>query len=436
MTSGLTFDDLLVADRVSSGVASVTAAVVRDGSLVWSGATGSADGADGDATVDTQYRIGSITKTITAVEIMRLRDEGRLDLADPIGRHLPDVPFGHVTVAQLLTHTSGLQAETNGPWWERVPGGDWAALVASGPALVHKPGTRFHYSNVGFAVLGRLVEVIRGASWFEVVRTEILDPLGMRRTTYRPAGAAATGLSHDPLTDRVWHEPEHDAGAMAPAGQLWSSIEDLSRWAAFAGGYTGGVIAESTWREMTIPLAVDDRPGKDWGTAQALGWRIWEGDGHGRLVGHGGSMPGFLAVAFAEPRTGLGVAVLTNDTFRSGDLDDELLAAARRQWPRAVQPVPVEAPDDVTALVGDWYWGPVPYRLTPTADGFHLTDVNGNRRSDFVRDGDAWRGLDTYFAGERLVVQADGSLNLASFILSRTPYDPAVAHPGGVPRSP
>lgn len=427
------FDDLLAAERVSSGVASVAAAVVRDGELGWSGATGLADGLGVEATVDSQYRIGSITKTITAVAVMRLRDEGRLDLADPIGRHLPEVAFGDVTIAQLLTHTSGLQAETNGPWWERVPGGGWADLMTSGLGLVHTPGTRFHYSNVGFAVLGHLVATLRGAPWFEVVRDEILQPLGMHRTTYRPAGAAATGLSWDTVAERFLVEPEHDAGAMAPAGQLWATIEDLARWAAFAGGQTGGVLAESTWREMTVPLAIDNRPGKDWGTAQALGWRIWEGDGHGRLVGHGGSMPGFLAVTFAEPQTGLGVAVLTNDTVRGGDLDDQLLTAARQRWPRVVEPFDGEVAADVAQLLGTWFWGAAPYSLTATADGFHLSDAAGNRRSDFIRDGDAWRGLDTYFAGERLVVRADGSLNLASFVLTRTPYDPTVDHPGGLP---
>ncbi|MET0467672.1 MAG: serine hydrolase domain-containing protein [Aeromicrobium sp.] len=427
------FDDLLHAEREGSGSASVSAAVVRDGSLHWSGAVGTLDGRDGPpATPATPYRIGSITKTFVAVEVMRLRDEGRLDLADRIDRHLPDVPFGHVTIAQLLTHTSGLQAETNGPWWERTPGGGWDELIGSGLSLVHTPGTRFHYSNVGFAVLGRLVAVLRETTWFDAVRTGILEPLGMQGVTQHPGPRAATGLSQHPSDGRLMVEPHHDAGAMAPAGQLWASAEDLARWAAFAAGDTGGVLAESSWAEMVVPLAVDDRPGVPWATAQGLGWRIWPGSGAGRRVGHGGSMPGFLATAIAEPASGWGVVVLANDTLHLGDLPTLLLDAATELEQRPTESATVEPSPDVAALVGDWFWGPVPYRLEPTADGFHLSDVNGNRRSRFVRDGDGWRGLDTYFAGERLVVRADGALDLATFVLSREPYDPAVDHPGGL----
>ncbi len=425
-------DALLAAELAESDIASVAAAVVADGALVWSGAIGSVDGRDGaPVTPSTQYRIGSITKTFVAVEVMRLRDEGRLDLADRIDRHLPDVPFGHVTIAQLLTHTSGLQAETDGPWWERTAGGDWAHLIGSTPGLVHTPGTRFHYSNVGFAVLGRLVEVMRGTSWFEAISAGILGPLGLPGITEQPGPAAATGLSHHPADNRLMIEPHHDAGAMAPAGQLWSSAEDLSRWASFAAGHTGDVLTASTWAEMTVPLAVDHRPDVPWATAQGLGWRIWPDHGTGLRVGHGGSMPGFLATLIAEPAAGLGVVVLANDTLRLGDLATKLLDAARVAV-RPAEPGPIDVAPDVTPLVGDWFWGPVPYRLEPTADGFHLCDVNGNRRSRFVRDGDGWRGLDTYFAGERLVVRPDGALDLASFVLSREPYDPTVEHPGGL----
>ncbi|WP_313407168.1 serine hydrolase domain-containing protein [Aeromicrobium sp.] len=425
------YDDLLHAEHAQSRSASVAAAVVRDGVLEWSGAVGTTDGRDGpEATASTQYRIGSITKTFVAVEVMRLRDEGRLDLADPIGRHLPEVPFGHVTIAQLLSHTSGLEAETHGPWWERTPGGDWSALIASGPRLVHTPGTRFHYSNVGFGVLGRLVEVLRMTSWFDAIRDGILDPLGLTGITEHPTADAATGLSHHPLDDRLLVEPHHDAGAMAPAGQLWAGAEDLVRWAAFAAGDTGSVLSSSTWSEMVVPLAVDDRPGVPWATAQGLGWRVWPGTVAGRQVGHGGSMPGFLATLQAEPESGTGVVVLVNDTLRIGDLASALLDAARpakRPATPAFDPAP-----DVARLVGDWFWGPVPFRLEPTADGFHLSDANANRRSRFVRDGDGWRGLDTYYAGERLVVRPDGALDLASFVLAREPYDPAVEHPGGL----
>src|SRR6478672_3305140 len=166
-TTVAALDRRLAEEQSTCRLPSIAAGLVRGGELVWSGAVGTVSGrADGaPATADTQYRIGSITKTFVGVEVLRLRDEGRFELNDPISSHLPetaDTEFGGVTVAQLLSHSSGLQAETSGPWWERTPGGSWSDLVASRPALRFRPGARFHYSNVGYAVLGELVARLRG----------------------------------------------------------------------------------------------------------------------------------------------------------------------------------------------------------------------------------------------------------------------------------
>ena len=113
----------------------MSAGLVRGGQLVWSDSrgtlTGRPDGVPADS--NTQYRIGSITKTFVAVCVLRLRDQGHLDLGDRFEDHVPGSEFGRATIAQLLTHTSGLQAETNGPWWERTPGGSWTELMASSP---------------------------------------------------------------------------------------------------------------------------------------------------------------------------------------------------------------------------------------------------------------------------------------------------------------
>ena len=285
---------------------SVVAGLVRDGELIWWGSAGTVRGAgDGAAPgagegdrpdLDTQYRIGSITKTFVAVVLMRLRDEGLVDLDDPVEEHVAGSPVGRATLAQLLAHSSGLQAETEGPWWERTPGGDWPRLLATlGPgAERRRPGRRFHYSNLGFALLGEVIARRRGARWDEVVRDELLVPLGLTRTSARPAGPYAPGLAVHPWADVVLPEPEHDHGAMGAAGQLWSTIRDLAGWAGFLGGRTGGVLAPSTLAEMCEPLAVDDRPGLAWTGAHGLGLQLWNLGGR-RYVGHGGSMPGFLA---------------------------------------------------------------------------------------------------------------------------------------------
>ena len=104
-----------------------------------------------------------------------------------------------------------------------------------------------------------------------------------------------------PLADLLHVEPEHDAGAMAPAGQLWSTVEDLSRWAAFLAGETAGLLARATLDEMCLPIAVNDIPGAPWTGAHGLGWQVWNVEGV-RFAGHGGSMPGFLAGLRVEHR--------------------------------------------------------------------------------------------------------------------------------------
>ncbi len=151
---------------------SLVAGLVRSGSLVWHGAAGTLDGrAPGTpADDDTQYRMGSITKTFVGVCVMRLRDAGRLSLTDRLEEHVPGSSLGEATIEQLLSHAGGVQAETPGPWWERTPGGDWDALVASPVVQRFRGGRRFHYSNVGYAALGRLLEVRHGRAWYDVVR--------------------------------------------------------------------------------------------------------------------------------------------------------------------------------------------------------------------------------------------------------------------------
>jgi CubicO group peptidase (beta-lactamase class C family) len=146
-------------------------------------------------TENTQYRIGSITKTFVAVLVMRLRDEGRLDLNDPLDKHLPGTPVGDRTIGRLLAHTGGLSAEPAGEWWERTEGRDWSDLTAAmGPDVVrHRAGRRYHYSNLGFGVLGQVVASLRGVDWSEAVVSEILRPLEMLRTTSRPVPPHAEG---------------------------------------------------------------------------------------------------------------------------------------------------------------------------------------------------------------------------------------------------
>ncbi len=438
--TALALSHRLATEQSEHRLPSVVAGVVRDDELVWSDACGTLDGRP-DSTVpdaSTQYRLGSISKTFVAVELMRLRDEGRLDLGDTIGTHLPEVDFGQVTVAQLLTHTSGLQAETDGPWWERAPGEPWDALVASSPQLRFTPGTRFHYSNVGYAVLGEVVARLRGEPWHAAVKAGILDPLGMARTTVRPEPPVAPGLAVHPFADVLLPEPEHDAVALAPAGQLWSTVTDLARWATFLGGHTGDVLSSKTLDEMLHPVALNDVPDAAWSGAHALGWQMWNVEGR-RFAGHGGSMPGFLAVVRVDVTSGDGVVLLTNATSGLGTGATDLLNLLAEAEPHPPEPWSADATQvEALELTGEWFWGTQRFTLALQPDGGLLLGTPGEGRgAHFVRSDDGWIGLEGYYAGEPLTVRRDADgrpiqLDLASFVFTRAPYDPAAEIPGGL----
>jgi CubicO group peptidase (beta-lactamase class C family) len=424
--------------QVDGRLPSLVAGVVRGGGLTWWCGRGSVDGRE--PTDDVQYRIGSITKSITAVAVMRLRDEGLLDLDDAVDKHVPGTPYGQRTIGQLLAHGAGLAAESPTDWWERTPGEPWQDFSGrlSASDVKHPAGRRFHYSNLGYAVLGEVIARCRGRSWEEVIRDEVLLPLGMTRTTTRPQGAAAQGYAVHPWADVLLREPEHDAGAMAPAGQLWATLADLGRFAAFLLGDTSDVLAASTLEEMGEPSGVDAaHPG--W-SAYGLGLQIVRTDGHS-FLGHGGSMPGFLAGVFVDPLEQTGAVVLTNATtgLASGALPS-FLDVMRQCEPRIVdawQPL-TEVDEADIALTGPWYWGTSSYAVRLASDGMlHLLGLQGaGRASRFRRTASGWLGLDGYHAGETLrPVVRDGSvvaLDLGSFIYSRQPYDPSAPIPGGV----
>lgn len=449
--------------QVDGRLPSLVAGLIRGSELVWSGAHGNvvAEGSPDLPGPDTQYRIGSITKTFAAVEIMRLRDEGRLDLGDLVDAHLPDASVaaadpvdrgatGQVpqalpgaTIAQLLAHTSGAPSETGGLWWERTAGGDHAELVATtlppGAART-PPGRRFHYSNSGFGLLGEIIARHRGAPWRDVLQTQLLDPLGLTRTSTRPQRPAAQGFAIHPWADLLLAEPEHDHGAMAPAGQLWSTVNDLAKWAAFLGGDTAGLLSASTLDEMLEPQAIAEVRSGAWTGVHGLGIQLWNDNGD-RTHGHGGSMPGFLALLRTH-RDGDGAVVFANGTTGLDPaLGTDLLAILAAHEPviaGAWTPSPV-APDALP-LLGIWFWGAMPHALRAIAGGLlELAPLSGRGRASRFRpiDFERWLGLDNYYAGEALVVtrRADGSvehLNLGSFVFTREPYEPDAGVPGGV----
>jgi CubicO group peptidase (beta-lactamase class C family) len=432
--------------RIATGQAdgrapSLVGAVVRDGAPVGIAARGDVDGSE--PTSDTQYRIGSISKTFVAVLVMRLRDEGRLDLADPLGAHLPGMAVGDLRIAELLAHTSGLASESAGPWWERTPGQADIAEALSQQPMRLPSGRQFHYSNPGYGVLGALVERLRGEPWGVVLQREVLDPLSMTRTTLMPQPPHARGWAVHPWADVVLPEPAEDARAMAPAGQLWSTADDLCRWAAFLAAGDDAVLRADTLDEMRRPASpIDDDA---WTGGYGLGLQLLRTGGR-MLSGHTGSMPGFVAtvwVSVEERLAGLAMANTTSGPMIGTVAADLIRIVAEHEppIPKPWQPArDADVDPQLLALTGLWYWGPNPFALYLRADrGLEIKPISRTGRASRFRaehDG-TWTGLDAYYTGEKLRVirDADGTvthLDIGTFVLTRGPYDPAGPVPGDV----
>ncbi|MFE2164192.1 serine hydrolase domain-containing protein [Streptomyces sp. NPDC059447] len=420
---------------------SVVAAVVRCGEVVWEGSRTSVEGHGPDGNV--QYRIGSISKTFTAVLVLRLRDEGLLSLADPLERHLPGTGAGEVTIAQLLAHTGGLAAETPGPWWERTPGDlrpELADVLGAEP-FKHTPGHRHHYSNPGYTLLGSLVEALRGRPWEEVLRSEVLEPLGLSRTGGAPQAPNAGGWAVHPWADVMMPEPLEDLGLMAPAGQLWSTTRDLARFADFLLRGDERVLSAESVREMRTAAAPPEPGFADIG--YGLGMQLMV-QGERRLAGHSGSLPGFVAGLWLSEADDVAAVVLANCTsgLPAATVAADLVAIVADAEPRFPEPwKPFRESDRVPLeLCGPWYWGTSAQVVRLKSDGsLELAPLGGTGRSARFRpeaDG-SWTGLSGYYAGEtlRAVRGEDGSvshLDLASFVFTREPYDAGAPVPGGV----
>ena len=405
--------DRLLQERQADRLPSVAAAVVNKGEQVWASAVGAADYADGrDSTPDTQYRIGSITKTFTATAVMQLRDAGQLDLDDRLEQHIDGIANGTPTIRRLLCHLSGLQREA-GEMFVTGESPTEDALIASmsevefvlGPAQAH------HYSNLAFALLGQVVARKSGLAYTEYVDEHIIRPLGLSRTTWTPQAPKAQGYLVDEYARTVWTEPETDLAGTAAAGQLWSTVEDLGRWATFLARGAEGVLAAKTNEEMWFPQVMYYP--HDWVLGWGLGLMLYN-QGGSIYGGHGGAMAGHLAGVYIDRKTQTGAAALTNSGTR-GDMDTfaiSLAAKAKELWPEPIETwrPEQEPPAEVRAILGRWwsegnefiFWwerGTLQAKVVGTAPG--------RGETTFERDGDAWRAAAGRERGERLRIDGD-----------------------------
>ena len=301
---------------------------------------------------NTVFRIASMTKSFTASAIMALRDDGALRLDDPAGDYVPELrgwplvspDSAPISIRHLLTMTAGFP--TDDPWGDRqqgLPLEEFATFLAEGVSFNWAPGTRFEYSNLGYAILGRVITAVTGVAYPDYIRHRLLWPLGMTRTGYEaeefevPAkqatGPAGVARGYRP-SPGGWSEVAFDpAGAFAPMGGIFSCVRDLTRWVAgFAAAFPPGdaeaadahPVARASRREMQLPQVLTGWavaptfPGDGASSPPAtygFGLFVDEHPVLGRLVSHSGGYPGFGSNMAWHPATGTGVIALGNSTY-------------------------------------------------------------------------------------------------------------------------
>ena len=408
-----------------TGCRRVAAAVVRDGEIVWSNAIGAADYEDGaEAKPNTQYRIGSITKTFTATAVMQLRAEGKLDLDDRLEQHLDGVANGSPTIRRLLCHLSGLQREAGemfvtgeSPTADELVDSMARSSSCSPPARA----APLLEPRVRAARPARRAQA--RAAVHGVVDERIIRPLGLERTTWQPQAPKAQGYLVDEYARTVWSEPETDLGGTAPAGQLWSTVEDLCRWATFLAAGHDDVLAADVVEEMWFPQVMYYP--HDWVLGWGLGLQLHNQRG-AIYGGHGGAMAGHLAGVFIDRKTKTGAAVADQlgHARRHGAVRDLARGEGRRAAAarRSSRGIPEsEPPADARALLGRW-WSEGNEFVFWWQDGtLHAKVVGtapGRGETTFERDGDGWRAARGRERGERLRID-DGRLVWAGYAFTR-----------------
>ena len=321
------------------------------------------------ARADTTFQIGSIGKSMTALALMQLVQAGRLDLDAPLSTHLPwfAMPSRHGPIAlkHMLSHTAGLPAGT-----DFTPAARYEGYALREAEAAWEPGSRFHYSNTGYKLLGWLLEDVTGLPYGEVIRRRVLEPLGMAATdpalTHSSRRQMATGYvplhddrpyrRGDPLVPGDWSEYAVGDGSQA------STAEDMARYARLwlNDGRSGihAIVSPASFARMTA-AAIDMRRGGDYQHDYGYGFGVirHHADGH-RFIGHGGGTVGFRSIMLTDQTDGLGVVILCNgvgvDTYPPARYALQVAAALRDKQP---MPEPPEVPDPRRIVNADRYAG-------------------------------------------------------------------------------
>ncbi|HTO73283.1 MAG TPA: serine hydrolase [Gemmatimonadales bacterium] len=389
-------------------------ALVDDQQTVWARGFGVMDARDstlGPVTARSIYRVASVSKLFTALAVMRLVEQKKIDLDQPISRYLPDFhptnPFDRpITARMLLTHRSGLVREPpiGGLGDSTSPSLADAIASLNTTRLVYRPDTHTKYSNAAFGVLGLLVQKLSGDSFAVVERRDVLGPLGMSGSDFTPRADLIAQLAHG----RIWAPygreepaPVFDFG-IAPAANLYTSVLDLGKFESSLFGGGRGVVAPDVLNSMLQPQAAPPSP---FGLAFELGML----DGH-RTAGHGGVTFGYATTVLTVPDQKLGVVVVATQYFTNAVTDRiarEALRAMLAAKAGTTLPPP-EQPDTVPTelsrrLAGHYGSGDRAVDLEFEFDRLFATWFSGGPRAEVRLLGDTLITDDRISYGRRLL---------------------------------
>ncbi|HZQ81451.1 MAG TPA: serine hydrolase domain-containing protein [Gaiellaceae bacterium] len=372
--------------REAHGVPGASLAVLQDGRIT-AAASGTLNLDTGvEATTDSLFQIGSITKVWTATVVMGLVEEGLVELEAPLRTYVPEFSVGdenvadRVTIRHLLTHSSGVDGDN----FSDTGRGDDALekYVATCASLtqVHPVGATMSYCNTGFSLLGRVIEVVTGEVWDAAIRSRLFEPLKLTHTATLPEDVlrfrAAIGHirpGDELVTAPMWGLPR----TAGPAGAICSTAAEVVRFAQLhlEGGTLGGakVLEPATVAAMQEPQI--DVPSRGAGTSAlhwGLGWELFEWGGR-KVIGHDGGTIGQAAFLRVVPEAGVAIALLTNGgnpfgIFRA--VFAPLLAeSAGVDLPAELTPPETPLPVDPSAYAGVYERAGASIRVEPRGDG-------------------------------------------------------------------
>ncbi len=319
------FAESVAADVEADGVGGMTVALARDGEILWSGAYGWADPEGEIATArETIYRTGSISKSVTAVLMAILADDGIVSLDSPLEDLVPEIaglmdrpPGASPDLRQVASHTAGFAREPDLPGAASGPIESWTSrILESIPATRYQtpPGTEYSYSNIGFGILGLGLERAVGEPFMDQVEARIFEPMGMASSMFvvgddlLPALSKGQANGRDGEVDTEQPAREHSGrGYKVPNGGVYSTVADLARFAAGVMGRGGVSLLSDEGRTEVLSVQTPEDPESGYG----LGFSIDSVDGR-VFAGHGGSVAGYTAHLLFEPATGLTAVLLRN----------------------------------------------------------------------------------------------------------------------------